>query len=74
MTKQEVITELKLNGWTYLGTCNCNPPLMDFMKDKHRVKYDFGKDLYNLFDRNRKVVSIGKSDDLLLNLRNLNLI
>ena len=69
-----MITELKLNGFTYLGTCACTPPLMDFMKDKHRVKYNATKDLYNLFDRNRKVISIGKSDDLLLNLRNLNLI
>jgi hypothetical protein len=73
MTTQELKNELRLEGWTFLGVCNCQPPLHDWIKDKNRIKYNAGKDLYNLFDRNRKVISIGSSDTLLNNIKQLSI-
>lgn len=71
MTTQELKNELRLEGWQFLGVCNCQPPLHDWMKDKNRIKFNASKDLYNLFDRNRKVISIGSSDTLLNNIKQL---
>jgi hypothetical protein len=62
MELQAIKTELQLSGWSYLGQCACQPPAHEWRKNKYIIKYVAVRDLFNLFNPQRKVVGFGKSD------------
>jgi hypothetical protein len=62
MELQAIKTELQLTGWSYLGQCACQPPAHEWRKNKYIIKYVAVRDLFNLFNPQRKVVGFGKSD------------
>jgi hypothetical protein len=73
MELQTIKNELKLTGWSYLGQCACQPPAHEWRKNKYIIKYVTARDLFNLFNPQRKVVGFGKSDVLFASIEHNNI-
>ncbi len=75
MLAQATFNDLKKSiqeqGWNYYGACDCADPMHEWRKKKFIIKLSKAKDLFNIFNPQRKRIAAGTSETLIQTLQTI---